>query len=154
MANISLEHLHLIALAAVEEPAWKDQYRSICRWYSREFHTPLKVVEDELDQLHVLMHYYEDSFEKLHRSDNEESRQKYEEIKESAMRSQMPEGELTAMEKEDEEWEKQMLREIEAEEKARKAKEKPVTKKDTLEKPNLEDEIEFSVQGEDGPPDF
>lgn len=154
MANISLEQLHLIALAAVEEPTWKDQYRGICRWYSREFHTPLKVVEEELDQLHVLMHYYEDSFEKLYRSDNEESRQKYEAIKEDALRSQMPEGELTQAEREDEEWEQQMLREIAEEEAKAKAQEKPVTKKDTLEKPNLEDEIEFSVQGEDGPPDF
>ena len=149
MATLSLEKLHLIALAAVESPTWKDQYRSICRWYSKEFHTPLNVVEFELDQLYVLMHYYEDSFERLYKSDSEESQQRYEQIKQDALRSMMPEGELTQQEEEDDEWEAQMLKEIEEENRKRELK-----KEEDLNKPNLEEEFNVSVQGEDGPPDF
>lgn len=48
-----------IALASVLEPDVDFHYRSICRWYSEHFHTPLHVVEKELPIQYVVKHYYE-----------------------------------------------------------------------------------------------
>lgn len=53
-----------IALANVLEPDSEAYYRSICRWYSTTFSTPLHVVMYELDFSDVLLHYFEHFYEK------------------------------------------------------------------------------------------
>lgn len=54
--------IHDIALAQVIEPNVEYYYRNICRWYSEKFHTPLHIVETELQPSYVLKHYYEVGF--------------------------------------------------------------------------------------------
>ena len=162
MAVISTEQLQILALAAIEDKTWEHQYRTICRWYSREFSTPLQVVEHDLNQIHVLTHYYEDSFERLHNSDSEESQQRYSEIRESVMRTQMSEAEIEELDAEDNDWEQQMQEEIaenvakmkKHDEDKRAAEARKVEDAESLKNPNLEEELEFSVQGEQGPPDY
>lgn len=155
MATISVDKIQLIALASVEDPGWKEQYRHICRWYSREFSTPLFVVENELDQLHVLTHYYEDSFGKLYHSESEASNARYEEIKERLLKLGMSDEEIEAIEAEDDDWAEQMIAEIKENHKEiEKAEAKRITDLKNLESPNLEDEIDFNVQGEDTPPEY
>lgn len=62
------ESLKLLALKAVIAPDGEAHYRSICRWYSKEFHTPLHTVE-ELPEDEVLQTYFESTYEDL--SENE-----------------------------------------------------------------------------------
>ena len=161
MAEVDITHLQILAIASVEDPSWEDQYRGICRWYSKEYATPLHIVEQELDRMQVLRHYYEDAFKRLSDSQDENQQVKYEEIREKILYGAKSEAELAEETAEDDDWADQMIRDIEQDEEKRK-KEVPVepvmTKKvstsEALENPNLEEDIEFSVQGEDDPPDF
>lgn len=57
-------NLRKIAAAAVEEPTFEDWYRSICRWFSKNYHTPLPMVED-LPQEYVILHYFEVAYEEM-----------------------------------------------------------------------------------------
>jgi len=152
MANLDIIQVQIIAMSSVENPTWKSQYRSICRWFSREFSTPIDVVENDLDVVYVLTHYYESSFSQLKESGSEDSNTKYEEIKDELLLSRMPESAVLAAEAEDDDWEAEMQAEIA--ESLRKQKEKEEVEKkevDTAEElkdPNLNDELEFTVQGE------
>lgn len=65
-----LDSIQILAIAALEEPNAEDFYRKICRWYSREFSTPLMAVED-IDPVYVLQHYFEDVFDNLRKGSNE-----------------------------------------------------------------------------------
>ena len=59
------EHLEVLALHSVstgKDPSYV--YRKICRWFSREFHTPLPQVI-KLPVEFVLQNYYEYQFESL-----------------------------------------------------------------------------------------
>lgn len=49
----------LLSLDAIENPTIQDTYRRICRWYSKNFNTPLHDVEG-LDPEFVLRAYWED----------------------------------------------------------------------------------------------
>ena len=60
---INYKALSDIALAGVMNPTEKVFYRRVCRWYSREFATPLRDVETCSPE-HVLTHYYEDYYER------------------------------------------------------------------------------------------
>lgn len=161
MAEIGIDQIQILALASVEHPDWPAQYREICRWYSREFSTPLHVVEQELDRLQILRHYYEDAFKKLKESTDEQQMMRYAEIKENIVFGGLSEEEQAEIEAEDDEWEEQMLREIKEDE-AKHRKSQPIQESEpvttdtlnALNNPNIEDDIEFSVQGEDGPPEF
>lgn len=64
--------LRLLAMRAVEKPDREANLRSIYRWYSRTFHTPLPQVED-LPIEEVLMTYYESTYEDL--GDEERARE-------------------------------------------------------------------------------
>lgn len=59
------EGVRIRALLAVMEPDDHALIRRICRWYSQEFSTPLRVVEDELGLDHVLTHWFESEYEKM-----------------------------------------------------------------------------------------
>jgi len=50
--------IHDIALADTLRPDFQYYYRSICRWYSKHFNTPLHVVHG-LGPAFVLQNYYE-----------------------------------------------------------------------------------------------
>ena len=58
--------LRITTLRAVAEEDLDEeaQWRAVARWFSREFSTPLKEV-DELPKLDVIRHYLEDSYLKM-----------------------------------------------------------------------------------------
>lgn len=66
-----LQSLQILALDAVLSPDWEASYRHVCRWYSKEFSTPLHTVED-LPIIEVMTHYYEGCYEAM----DEEKRRK------------------------------------------------------------------------------
>ena len=57
--------LQLEAISGILNQSDMNFYRKICRWYSKEFHTPLHQVLEGRVVLwdEVLLHYYESSFE-------------------------------------------------------------------------------------------
>ena len=63
--------LKLLALRAVMKPDGEASYRSICRWYSTTFHTPLHLV-DELPEDDVLLAYFESTYEDMEEDKREE----------------------------------------------------------------------------------
>jgi len=56
--------IQIKAIEAVLDPDDTYSYRRICRWYSKTFHTPLQDVY-QLDFEHVLLNYYESTFEEI-----------------------------------------------------------------------------------------
>lgn len=71
-----LRVVRLCAWGAVHHNEDDYYLRHIFRWYSREFHTPLHLVED-LPLVDVLTHFYECQYEEL--KDEERLQQLYEE---------------------------------------------------------------------------
>lgn len=65
------EALKLLALRAVMKPDSDAHFRSICRWYSITFHTPLHLVDD-LPEEDVLVAYYEKTYEDMEDPEREE----------------------------------------------------------------------------------
>lgn len=65
------DSLKLLALGAVMKPDGEASYRSICRWYSTTFHTPLHTVED-LPEEEVLQAYFESTYEDMSDEDRVE----------------------------------------------------------------------------------
>ena len=158
MAGLNIHEIQILALASIEDPDWKAQYRKICRWYSKEFCTPLQTVELDLDHIHVLTHYYESSLGTLYDSQNEGSQERYEEIKDNIINGFPTEEEAEEADQEDDDWARQLNEDIRRDEEERKAKQaikaKEVKDIKSLESPNLEEEVLFSMQGESGRPNF
>jgi hypothetical protein len=62
--------LQLSAMEAVVRPSRESFERYVCRWYSREFSTPLQeVLGIPLEE--ILQAYYEDNYEKMTEEDRE-----------------------------------------------------------------------------------
>lgn len=77
--------LQVLAIESIETPTAESAYRGVCRWYSKAFHTPLKVVEEELDPVHVLSHFFESNYSSLASSSSDEDHYKYEEVVEDVI---------------------------------------------------------------------
>jgi hypothetical protein len=72
--------LEVRALAAVEAKTGEWFYRFVCRWYSKTFSTPLQEVYS-LTDTEIFTAYFEDRFEGLVMSGEEEDKMKLEEIR-------------------------------------------------------------------------
>lgn len=59
-----LDAVRIQAMRATIRPDEEAIIRKICRWYSREFNTPLHTL-DELPIEYILLHYFEEMYEKL-----------------------------------------------------------------------------------------
>lgn len=105
-----LKSIQILALDAVENPDYDAFIRKVQRWYSKEFSTPLIQVET-IDLIHVLQAYYEEKFGEAYQPDDTHSMEVFERIKHSIC---FPE-EIQQVEKEDEEWAKEMVNRIETE---------------------------------------
>lgn len=118
-------------------------YKSVCRWYSREFHTPLSEVLGYSEEF-VLRTHLEDSYWKMFRSDDEKVQQEIENVRQKLLKS---EEELQKEVDEDEAW----IKEFEA--RIGQSVEKAV---DSI-NPNLSREIrehkDIVLSGESGPPE-
>lgn len=135
--KVDIKDLQLISLANVELPTWLSEFRRICRWYSREFSTPLDYVENDLSPEYILRHYYEDIFSNLKGSSADDAAERYERLKLTLMGEIDEEEEI----KEDNEWADEILREIKNAQKQEK-----ISK--TVENPNINDEMDINVSGE------
>lgn len=152
----TLRNIQILALDAVENPDFDAFYRRTCRWYSEKFSTPLPQVMD-LDPIHVFQTYYEERFGSAYSPGDEKAMEEYQRIKNAVC---FPE-EVAAVEAEDEEWEKQMLRDLESQnvqaaEKADKlvsAQPEPEQPPNTQGKLDSGEEISFSGEQE-LPPTF
>lgn len=139
-----LTSIRILAVSSVENPDWEVLYRKICRWYSREFSTPLKEVQS-MSEYDVLLTYFEDKYQEMASSPIEDIKNNYEKIKISLVTG---EREIIEQEKqeemEDEAWAQQMADELKKELEKNQQKQAP-----TSNEPNLIDiEDKFELQGE------
>ncbi len=109
-----------IAMAGHLKPDVPAVYRKICRYYSKEFNTPLHEVE-QLPIYDVLLHFYEDRYENMEAQERDD-------IKKQLARTK-PERDALEAEKEDEtqsdeEWIRQLEEQEAAKAKAKEPEEK------------------------------
>jgi hypothetical protein len=144
-----LKALRVVALEQADSQSFPAWYNSVCRWYSREFHTPLHMVE-EMPYEQVLKVYYEDSFWKL-RTGTEEQRAAFQEIIADALTQDHEETKAAAQEAEEENdsWYEQELAQIN--DSINKQGVKIIKENDALRNPNLEKDIHKFVEAEDDP---
>lgn len=157
-----LKSIRILAFCEVDNETFEAWYRHICRWYSREFHTPLDKVL-EMSEEYILQTYYEDIFYKLKSSttgDNQEAQTQYNEIKSSLIKESRPTDDSKTLseiaEEEDDEWYQEELARIQQETDAKSNKKDSKFKKiaDKSQKPNLKDEPQtLFFDGED-PEDY
>lgn len=155
-----LKSIRILALYETEVESIEAWYKSICRWYSREFHTPLSEVM-EMTEEEVIRIYYEDVFYRLKTSNSEEDQTQYDDIKSKLLAESTHKGGKTLDEiaaEEDDDWYANELKAIEEQEKAQKISKK-FNKNSKLdkqsEKPNLKEEIKQTstfFDGESGVP--
>lgn len=143
-----IKNIQINALYDIENPTWMFQYRGICRWYSEKFHTALHVVEWDLTPEEILRHYYEDILGDLQSSNDDASKERYNDIRNEIL---YPE-EMFDHHQDDDDWAAALAKEL-AEEgaKAIKAATKSIiSTKDFLdgENPNIiDDEVNLTMDG-------
>lgn len=120
-----------IALASVLEPDVNFHYRSICRWYSEHFHTPLHIVEKDLPIQYVVAHYYE---AQISSADEED-------LEGMIAKSLNP-----GWNQDEEEDIQRFIEEIEREEKIKKSGTKKVEKQSSESKPEASGALEAKVE--------
>lgn len=142
----NINNIRILSLRSAVENDFETWYSSICRWYSRNFYTPLDKVEEMAPEV-VLKVYYDDTYFKLASATDEESKKVLQEeiITLVYYKNKTAEDEKKELSEEqaDEEWYQEELRKIN----------ESMTKES---KPNLidtEKDKEF-VEFEDIPPDF
>jgi hypothetical protein len=111
-----LEAIQILALKSVEIPDHEDVYNKICRWYSKEFSTPLSAVED-LDPVHVLRNFFESRYEAI-RDNGEKGDAEFQKIKQDLL---YPE-EVQKAKNETDDWVRRLEAEVRAEEDRKKNK--------------------------------
>lgn len=141
-----IKNIQLHAIHAIENPSWDFQYRGICRWYSEKFHTPLHTVEWDLPPREILCHYYEDLLNDLYTSHEEDSKQRYHELRNEILYP----GEMSEHHQEDDDWAASLAQELaeEAAEAMKQATKSIISTKDFLntENPNIiDDEVNISM---------
>jgi hypothetical protein len=110
----TLKALRVIALAHADGYTYDAWYKSLCRWYSREFHTPLADVMEMADE-EVIKTWFEDTYWKLRNSDSDEVLERFDRIIEDTVAGSTTKGqeEQAEAEAEDDDWYQQELAEIE-----------------------------------------
>lgn len=105
------KNVQILALHAVEKPDFDAFYRRVCRHLSNKFSTPLKEVE-EMSEPYVLQHYFEDIWGDMYaEKSNEEIGKRYETVREAVLFHDQEAVEDKDVE--DEEWVKEMIKEVE-----------------------------------------
>ena len=141
----SVKELQILALKAVEMPSWDDWYRRICRWYSKEFSTPIADVYG-LAEEEVFQSYFEDQFYTMKQHTDDEGVEAYGNLKDSIINGDEVQAIEEQVEAEDDEW---MQKELD---KAAKDHNAALAAKEASSKPNLEgteESEEVFVRGED-----
>jgi hypothetical protein len=145
-----VKELQVLALQAVESPTWEDWYRRLCRWYSKEFSTPLAEVYG-LAEEEVIRAYHEDQFFAMKQNtDTEDGQLKYKNLIDYVTRGDEILETEALQEAQDDEWMRQELEKAAKEHAAALAAKSPPTKPNLKETKEPEEKF---VQGED-PTDF
>jgi len=140
-----LKAIRAIALAKAQSPDYEFSYRKICRWYSREFSTPLSTVL-EMSEEDVLQTYFEDTYERtVSEATDEEGVARLDKLKNDLL-GKLEEDEAKA-EMADAVWEQEMIEEI------KRSEEETNKKSQLLKDPNL-NETESIQRNFDDTPDF
>lgn len=155
----TLKALRVIALQNADDKTYDAWYKSICRWYSEKFHTPLATVMDLADE-EVLLVYYEDLFWSL-KTGSEKQKEAFEHMVEDVLieEHEGSRADVDEAQVEDDEWYEQELAEFEektTKQDAKFPKETVISNRDgsLLNEPNLDIEpVTRFVEGEDDPPD-
>lgn len=144
---LDIRDIQILAIKSAEQPDWGDIYRTICREYSEKYHTPLHIVENELDQEYVLSHYYEDLFQDLFRKSKEDEkvRQSYNELRLGILDPDKAEKQIN----EDDAWAQEMLNKLEQEGSFKSLNEPKTTENPNIIKKIEDDEFEISQPGEE-----
>ena len=148
----TLQALRVLALYEVDSDTYEAWYKSLCRWYSREFHVPLPQVLEMSDES-VLKTYYEDFFYQIKNSNDEGQQEKYNELKSLYLKDLTKPSAEDLQEKEDDnEWYQEELQKIKDEETKKVSKSKKLDEESDL-NPNLQNNVQSTFyQGEDGSP--
>lgn len=120
MDSKTLKAIQILAIKAIENPTYEDQFRFICRWFSKTFSIPLNKV-DEYSEEEILQAWFEERFKDMLDSGDDEQRKAYEEIRQNIIY----EEELKEAEDEDEEWVKEMQRQVQEEQKNQESQSLP-----------------------------
>lgn len=132
MTTDEINNLKAICLANALNPDFEFVYRRICRWYSKEYSTPLPDVEAMAAES-VLKHYFENWFDGLVTSKDPDAKDELDRLKVQLV------GTTEDLE-EDDKWEEEMLAKINAENgKDASAKPNESTEGHSVDPPNLED---------------
>lgn len=148
MDEKTLKAIQILALKSIEAPSYEDQYRYICRWYSKTFHIPITQI-DNFSEEEILRAWFEERFRELATSEEAEQRKVYEETRNSIIY----ESELSEAENEDDEWVKEMEKEATEAQKNKELQDLPAEFKelnlmDIPEKGDISDLISASDQDE------
>ena len=126
MDNELFKAIQILAIKEVESESFNFFYRRTCRWFSKEFHTPLVEVEG-YDMEYVLKTYFEDLFYTAYNSEDDEKLQHYQEIRSKILMSEFELKKLKEVEDElnssddkfvneaiskGEDWEAKLLKEV------------------------------------------
>jgi len=151
-----LRALRILSLHGADERTYEAWYKSICRWYSKEFHTPLSQVM-EMSEEEVVQVYFDDRYWTMAGSDSEDTQKAYKELKDKILKEGLKPmekvaAEEEAVEEEEDDWYKEELRKLQEEdEKTDKSDQPKIADK----KPNLigdkPDPETVYFEGEDGP---
>lgn len=142
--------IQILALGNIEDPDGEAYYRRICRWYSREFSTPLDTVLNDIPEKDVLLHYYEDLYHNLYNDESEEGQMRYIQLRDAILRTDKDVVEEEIQEEEDDDWANEMIEQIRREEEEMRTKKAKKTEtKVATDKPNIKDEpFNVTVKGE------
>jgi len=115
--------IRILAVQSVEDASDEDVYAKVCRFYSKEFNTPLHMVE-ELDPIYVLTHFFQHRYEQL---SNGEDNDKLRYEREKALLL-WPED-VEKRQRDDEEWVRQLEQEMLAQQQGNANKTEEVVQK-------------------------
>lgn len=120
MDSKTLKAIQILAINAIENPTYEDQFRYVCRWFSKTYSIPLNQV-DQYSEEEILQAWFEDRFKEMLESGDDEQRKAYEELRQNLIY----EEELKEAEDEDEEWVKEMQQQVKEEQKSQESQNLP-----------------------------
>jgi hypothetical protein len=135
----TLKSIQILALNAVENPTYEDQFRFICRWFSKTYSIPLNQV-DQYSEEEILQIWFEDKLRDLLEDGGDEQRKAYEDARQNILY----EEELQQAEDEDEEWVKEMKQQVELDNQKNQVSQEPTDELNLLEIPEQGDLSDLS----------
>ena len=103
----TFKSIQILAVNSIENPTYEDQFRFVCRWFSKTYSVPLNKV-DEYTEEEILRAWFEEKFKEMLESGDDSQRKYYEEMRQNIIY----EEELKGADKEDEDWVEEMQNQV------------------------------------------